>query len=497
MSQIPRYGQSFLLPNGSIAPVWYDYLRTLDASSLTAEIERQVQANTEAIKALQQAGFGDYLPAGAFVLGVNSVETFGELKDGTRVILRGDVALPDPTTYYGADQDQERGFHPISGAIEAEAGELTKDVGEDGVTTFGLADVTPDTGGNLQRYGFDAKGRRVEEGEATTDDLTEGENNLYFTEERARFAAVTDAIDPLATDTAPSGRAVSEAIDDIDLTGYAELGSENIFSELNRFDSGAVFGKMLKVESIELAPGLSFGSISPTEENAIGIMIAVDPESGPSLNMLGGALTLTGPGSVNVNGDTSVAFVSRNRITFYAQGGDTWFRSSTLRPFFDGASASGGTLLGEPAYRWSEVFSVNGTINTSDAREKSAPRDLSPAELSASCAMARLPCVFQWLHAIEEKGEGARLHAGPTVQDVIAVMQENGLDPFRYGFVCYDEWEELPEIRDEETGEILQEHLPAGDRYSLRPTELAHFVMRGLAHRQDELERRLAALESE
>lgn len=113
MSQLPRYGQSFLLPNGSIAPVWYDYLRTLDASSLTAEIERQVQANTEAIKALQQAGFGDYLPAGAYILGVDSVETFGDLASGTQVRLRGDSAAPEASRYYGTNADGERGFHPV------------------------------------------------------------------------------------------------------------------------------------------------------------------------------------------------------------------------------------------------------------------------------------------------------------------------------------------------------------------------------------------------
>lgn len=182
--RMPRYGQAFLLPSGAIAPVWYDYLRSLDASSLTAEIERQVQANTAAIKALEEAGFGDYLPSSAFVLGINSVETFGELKDGARVMLRGDVALPDPTTYYGANQDQERGFHPVSDAIEAETGELTKVVGEDGVTTFGLADVPDTGGGTLQKTARDQYGRLAGTSEATTSDLAEG-SNLYFTDERA------------------------------------------------------------------------------------------------------------------------------------------------------------------------------------------------------------------------------------------------------------------------------------------------------------------------
>lgn len=413
------------------------------------------------------------------------VVDLGELEDaGTGALLAverdqyGRVAGTKPATITG-----------VEGEVTVEHGDA---VG--GLPTVGLADVPDEGGGALLRFQRDGKGRVAGTSEATTDDLPEG-GNLYFTDERARSAAVTDAIDPLATDTAPSGRAVAEALDGIDLSGYAELSSENDFVELNKFSSGAEFSRALKVGGLEIAPGISVGLISPTDENTLGLMIAVDLESGPYINMAGGAMSLFGPGSVNISGNTSVGFVSGSIITFYAQGGDVWFRSSTLRPFFDAGSSSGGTSLGEPSYRWSEVFAMNGSINTSDAREKTEPRELTEAELAASADIARLPCIFQWLHAIEEKGEGARLHASPTVQSVIAAMEAHGLDPFRYGFVCYDEWDETPEVKDEETGEVTQEHRPAGDRYSLRPTELAHFVMRGLAHRQDELERRLVALE--
>lgn len=172
-SRMPRYGQAFLLPSGAIAPVWYDYLRTLDASSLTAEIERQVQANTEAIKALQQAGFGDYLPASAYVLGINSVETFGDLADGARVLLRGDVPAPDPSHYYGTDADGVRGFHPAP---------------------------------------------------VTTDDLPEGVDNLYFTDQRARDAvgAVTGGVLPVVTGEIDNGQPVFVYADDGSLI-YSEV----------------------------------------------------------------------------------------------------------------------------------------------------------------------------------------------------------------------------------------------------------------------------------
>ena len=164
--------------------------------------------------------------------------------------------------------------------------------------------------------------------------------------------------------------------------------------------------------------------------------------------------------------------------------------------------------FGEAATRAKELFCANGTINTSDAREKTTPRDLTPVELACALDLARLPCVFQWLAAIEEKGKAARLHVSPTVQAVISTMQTHGLSPYRYGFVCYDEWEDVPEVveswddeYDEESNLIrkagsvvTQEYRPAGDRYSLRPSELTHFILRGIVANQDAIVARLDAV---
>lgn len=140
--------------------------------------------------------------------------------------------------------------------------------------------------------------------------------------------------------------------------------------------------------------------------------------------------------------------------------------------------------LGEASTRVKELFCANGVINTSDARDKTVPRDMTSDEIACSAALSRLPCVFQWLDAIKTKGNEARLHVSPTVQAVIDVMKTHGLEPFRYGFVCYDEWEELPEVRDDD-GLVTQEYRPAGGRYSLRSGELAHFIMRGITARLD------------
>jgi hypothetical protein len=55
-------------------------------------------------------------------------------------------------------------------------------------------------------------------------------------------------------------------------------------------------------------------------------------------------------------------------------------------------------------------------------------------------------------------------------------MKSHGLDPNKYGFYCYDEWDEIQETKDEK-GDTIQEHRPAGNRYGLRYEELLAFII--------------------
>jgi len=162
----------------------------------------------------------------------------------------------------------------------------------------------------------------------------------------------------------------------------------------------------------------------------------------------------------------------------------------TLHNLHPGADST--QSCGLASRRWSTVCAATGTINTSDAREKTPVRPFTPAELAAAAELGREIGVYQWLAMIAEKGGAARQHIGMTVQRAIAILESHGLDPFAYGFICYDEWEELPEVIGEE-GEIAQAYRPAGDRYSFRMDELLAFIARGMAHRLDAVEQRLAA----
>jgi hypothetical protein len=140
--------------------------------------------------------------------------------------------------------------------------------------------------------------------------------------------------------------------------------------------------------------------------------------------------------------------------------------------------------LGTAGMRWLSVWASNGTIQTSDAREKRWRGPLTAEELAAARELVREVGIYQWLTALEEKGEAARYHVGILAQSVAEVMARHGLDAARYSFWCYDEW---PEERhtDPAGNETVT---PAGNRYSLRYNDLILFLMAAQ-------EQRLAALE--
>lgn len=155
--------------------------------------------------------------------------------------------------------------------------------------------------------------------------------------------------------------------------------------------------------------------------------------------------------------------------------------------------------LGTGTFRWKEIFAANGTINTSDADEKRVRGPLTPDELSAASEIAKAVVAFQWNEAIEAKGaDGARLHIGWIAQQVADIMRAHALDPFRYGFVCYDEWEykpATPPVYHHETGDLVLAGTPelqTGSRYGLRKDELSAFIIAAQEQRLQALEARLA-----
>ncbi|MGZ0785857.1 tail fiber domain-containing protein [Pseudomonas saponiphila] len=146
--------------------------------------------------------------------------------------------------------------------------------------------------------------------------------------------------------------------------------------------------------------------------------------------------------------------------------------------------------IGGAGVRPKTLWAATGAISTSDAREKTVVRGLSKEEVGAAKALAKEIGSYRWLAAIAEKGESARDHIGMTVQRAIQVMSSFGLDPFAYGFICHDAWEERIQAGPVEGEDPTV--VPAGDRYSFRIDELNLFLAAGFEARLAEIESRFA-----
>lgn len=127
--------------------------------------------------------------------------------------------------------------------------------------------------------------------------------------------------------------------------------------------------------------------------------------------------------------------------------------------------------LGWPTNRWKEVFAVNGTINTSDEREKTAFETITDKEKRVALKIKATIGKFQWLSALAIKGDAARMHFGVGAQAVKAAFESEGLDGFRYGVLCYDEWDN---VHDETNDNVIIE---AGNRYGIRYEQLLMFII--------------------
>jgi hypothetical protein len=145
------------------------------------------------------------------------------------------------------------------------------------------------------------------------------------------------------------------------------------------------------------------------------------------------------------------------------------------------------TTLGKSGAAWSILYVDTGTVSSSDARLKTDVQEFTEAEISASITLGKEIGTYKFLASIEEKSDEARLHIGMTVQKAIEILESFDLDPFAYGFICYDQWE-AEEAQYDEDGKMSKQAVEAGDRYSFRYNELNQFILRGIIARLEALE---------
>lgn len=154
------------------------------------------------------------------------------------------------------------------------------------------------------------------------------------------------------------------------------------------------------------------------------------------------------------SGNKTIKFVTNGDIRLLLDA-----TTYTFKPYGDNTQK-----LGDSSFRWSTVYAGTGAINTSDEREKQDIAALDAAELRVAVALKGLIKKFRFKDAVQAKGANARIHVGVIAQEVVAAFQAEGLDPVRYGIVCFDEW-------------AAKDDRPAGNRYGVRYEELLAFII--------------------
>ena len=279
----------------------------------------------------------------------------------------------------------------------------------------------------------------------------------------------------------------------------------------------------------------SIGTAGTAISSSLGVRAAVSNNIGLLLNRLnsnGEIINLrrdnTTVGSINA---------SSNNIAIFAHGvnntGWAFLNNSAVTPMKNGVLADNLVDLGSSSHRMDDIHATNGTIQTSDQREKQQIASLTDSEITAATAISKLFKTFKWNDSVAENGDAARTHTGVVAQQVQTAMSDAGLDASKYAFWCSDTWWETEtevaaveavEAQDavyDDDGNLVteaveaveaqdaytrtdtydtQEEAPEGaterNRMGIRYPELLSFIGAATEQRLTNIETRLEALEA-
>lgn len=287
--------------------------------------------------------------------------------------------------------------------------------------------------------------------------------NFYASGDAANYFSGQTLISPSPIDISSSNSVSAR----FQITGTSAAGSA---VNLGRFSNDANGATLFFTKS----RSGTIGGNGATSNNDSVVTIAAEANDGfkpvraasIGFNVDGTPATGSMPGRITFSttpvGSSSAA--ERLRIT----------NAGVVRPGADNTQS-----FGEASFRWATLFAGTGTINTSDGREKQQVRDLSDAERAVAVRIKGLVRAFKFNDAVVRKGDDARTHVGVIAQEVIGAFEAEGLSAWDYALLCYDEWNEQPEVLDDD-GAVISESVSAGSRYGVRYEELLAFIIASL-----------------
>jgi len=87
--------------------------------------------------------------------------------------------------------------------------------------------------------------------------------------------------------------------------------------------------------------------------------------------------------------------------------------------------------IGQSNFRWQALFAVNGTVQTSDEREKT---EIKPTTLGLEFIKDLRPVSYKWIDGEQQdKGKDKREHQGLIAQQVAKAVEKHGIDKNAFG----------------------------------------------------------------
>lgn len=206
----------------------------------------------------------------------------------------------------------------------------------------------------------------------------------------------------------------------------------------------------------EIRDSSGFARTAVISKNAVGLYVSsTEASAGTEVARFASAV-------VNINTNMSV----NGNIQPSAANTRTVGTSSS--PFAGGFTQAAYTVTSDERQKSRPVMLARGSlepVQTTDSRLMEAPYADDILDAWAEVDFVQ----FQFIDQIEVKGDdGARWHFGIIAQRAKEAFERHGLDPHKFAFFCYDEWQSTPEILDEETGEVVVAAIEAGSRYGIR-----------------------------
>lgn len=223
-----------------------------------------------------------------------------------------------------------------------------------------------------------------------------------------------------------------------------------------------------------------------------------------------------------VSGGETTSSADGAMITLHGSGSSTprravynalehLFEKGDVKPYLDNVNALGG-----PGNRFTTAYLGSNPIVTSNGEEKTEPVVFDDAFLDAWGDVHYI--MYQWLDAVQLKGNDARIHFGVIAQQIRDVfiahglMDENSTD-CRYAVLCYDKYprmtdmvfshNEIVEHTDDE-GNVTTTEEPVytevviheeGEEWGVRPDGIFFAEAAYQRRKLERIEARLSALE--